>query len=649
MTLFKPTLLVNRMVIERNGIAVYDEQFHVGINIIRGENSSGKSTVLNFLFYGLGGDLTDWSETAQLCTRVVVEVRLNGAIATLSREVSSKRGRGMEIFGGSYVDSKSAPIGNWHRFPYARTKELESFSQSIFRLLDMPDVANEQSGNLTMHQVLRLLYADQLSPVEQLFKFERFDSPDIRDAVGRLLCGTYESEIYENELALRRLQKQYDFAASELHSMLAIVGGNEHALTLESLYEQEKELEEKRTRLQGEIEKAERQVSEKQGADAFTLQMQQEKYETVRQLQAQIVRAKEELDAVHITLVDSAAFIESLEAKLISLKDTALVADFASDVKFGTCPACYAALNVQSASDASACYLCGTPYGSSSVRERIAAIVNETALQLSQSRRLQDEREVSAKKLAEDLKSLESRWQIHSRELSDLTNLPSTKDQFVLRDLQRKLGYLDREIEGFAEKRRLIIKINEKRDAKSELQSEIEKRNTQNTILKATQKNRLEQAYDLIAAEIRGLLERDLRRQDSFESPQDIQFSFRDNSITVDGHSYFSASSRVILKSSFFLGFLSAAAKNSLFRHPRFCILDTIEDKGMEVARSHNFQNQIARVSAGASAEHQIIFATAMIAPDLDKPEFTVGAFSTRDRPTLKIGSLGTAGALPIG
>jgi hypothetical protein len=82
---------------------------------------------------------------------------------------------------------------------------------------------------------------------------------------------------------------------------------------------------------------------------------------------------------------------------------------------------------------------------------------------------------------------------------------------------------------------------------------------------------------------------------------------------------------------------LAAATKDSIFRHPRFVIIDTIEDKGMEPERSHNFQNQILRVSREAKVDHQIIYATAMISPDLDSEEFTIGKFSTRDDRTLAI------------
>ena len=67
-------------------------------------------------------------------------------------------------------------------------------------------------------------------------------------------------------------------------------------------------------------------------------------------------------------------------------------------------------------------------------------------------------------------------------------------------------------------------------------------------------------------------------------------------------------------------------------------MLDTIEDKGMEPIRSHNFQRQVVRVSEESSVEHQIIFATSMIAPEFDNPRYTIGKLSTHENRTLNIG-----------
>src|SRR4051812_42733647 len=127
MTRFDPTLIITRLVVRRNTAVVYDEPFHRGVNIIRGENSSGKSTILNFIFYGLGGDLNDWSDAAKLCTTVLVEAEFNGKVATLSREISADSRQPLEIFGGSYVDSQAAPRDQWIRYPYTRSTSRESF------------------------------------------------------------------------------------------------------------------------------------------------------------------------------------------------------------------------------------------------------------------------------------------------------------------------------------------------------------------------------------------------------------------------------------------------------------------------------------------------------------------------------------------
>ena len=77
---YKPYLLVNRLVVTKNSRHVYGETFTEGVNIIRGKNSSGKSTISDFLFYGLGGDLSKWKDEAKSCDYVYLEVNLSGKI-----------------------------------------------------------------------------------------------------------------------------------------------------------------------------------------------------------------------------------------------------------------------------------------------------------------------------------------------------------------------------------------------------------------------------------------------------------------------------------------------------------------------------------------------------------------------------------------
>jgi hypothetical protein len=523
------------------------------------------------------------------------------------------------------------------RYSYRRSPSLESFSQALFRLLGIPEAASDVSGNVTIHQILRLLYADQLSPVESLFRFEPFDPPALRDAVGRLLCGAYESAIYENELQIRSLSRDLDSVDGELRSLFAVLGKTEHSLTLDWIEAQRHVLEQERRGLQQQIEDAERQVFTSAAKDQLTLKAQEEAYAEVQKLQAKLGAGREERDALNLEIADSAFFIASLEDKIEALNDSSAVARHIGEVRFNVCPACYAPLEGESEAPVDACHLCKTPFDSEWTRSRIVALINETAIQLKQSRLLQSKRAEQTETLDANLRALETEWRRAAQRLASLQRLPSTESRDRLRELHQKSGYLNRQIENLEEQAELVGLIDQLSNRKLELNNEINRLRARIELLRVSQQKRLSRAYTLVADEIRTLLRNDLRREISFEDPQSIEFDFGANKISVDGHVYFSASSRVILKSSFFLGFLAAATKDPLFRHPRFVMIDTVEDKGMEPQRSHNFQNQILRVSEEAQVEHQIIYATSMISPDLDDERYTVGKFSARNGMTLDI------------
>ncbi|MDI3648340.1 AAA family ATPase [Pseudomonas aeruginosa] len=89
MTSKPSTFFINRFVITKGSKAVYHGIFHQGVNIIRGANSVGKSTILDFLFYALGGDVAEdrWNEEAQTCDGVFAEIELNSHVLTVHRRV----------------------------------------------------------------------------------------------------------------------------------------------------------------------------------------------------------------------------------------------------------------------------------------------------------------------------------------------------------------------------------------------------------------------------------------------------------------------------------------------------------------------------------------------------------------------------------
>lgn len=388
--------------------------------------------------------------------------------------------------------------------------------------------------------------------------------------------------------------------------------------------------------LRKQIEDAERGVYASSAHDELTLKAQQETYSGVQRLQEQIVASKRERDGLILEIADSDSFIRSLENKIAALKNSDVVAADIEEIRFGLCPACYARLS-DVADDT--CHLCKSPLGLERAQTRIAALINESGIQMQQSTLLQSERQKRASELGQRLQRLEAEWRNVSQRLASLERLPSSEATAQLRELTRKSGYLERELEDLDRKGQLATLVDEISSRKVELQKEVAQFLSENEKLRASQQKRLTAAYTLISDEVRELLRNDLKRQDSFERASRIAFSFADNEILVDEQSYFSASSRAILKASFCVGFLAAATKAAFFRHPRFCMLDILENMGVEPIRSHNFQREILGVSNSAKAEHQIIYATTTIAPELDNDKYTVGRHYTRDRRTLNIGA----------
>ncbi|MBM1312154.1 AAA family ATPase [Sulfitobacter mediterraneus] len=59
-----PTLKIDRLLVTKGTHVFFDELFKAGVNIIHGSNGSGKSTVTDFIFFGLGGDLSKWKPVA---------------------------------------------------------------------------------------------------------------------------------------------------------------------------------------------------------------------------------------------------------------------------------------------------------------------------------------------------------------------------------------------------------------------------------------------------------------------------------------------------------------------------------------------------------------------------------------------------------
>lgn len=131
MTLLKPTLKLNGITVYKNNRVVFTSKFHKGINVVRGHNSSGKTTVLDFVAYTLGAENIPWKKEALLCDSTVAEVELNGKSVTLRRDVNEKVMNPLYIFWGTAEKAMAAPITSWEIYPFRRSENKLSFTQSL--------------------------------------------------------------------------------------------------------------------------------------------------------------------------------------------------------------------------------------------------------------------------------------------------------------------------------------------------------------------------------------------------------------------------------------------------------------------------------------------------------------------------------------
>lgn len=99
----------------------------------------------------------------------------------------------------------------------------------------------------------------------------------------------------------------------------------------------------------------------------------------------------------------------------------------------------------------------------------------------------------------------------------------------------------------------------------------------------------------------------------------------------------------VILKNSVRFAIFFASVELDFFRYPKFILCDNIEDKGMVDKRSENFQKKVIQIAESEefkNKDFQIIFTTSKIAKKLNKPEYTVGKYSTKKSKTINFDSV---------
>lgn len=637
MTSRPSTFFVNRFVVIKSGKVVYDEAFHLGINIIRGANSVGKSTIMDLLFNCLGGDIAEdrWNEEAQLCSWLFAEVAINGHVMTISRQVEPGKKPAMNFFDGTYVKlCEAGTSAVWQKYGLNRTDEKLSFSQQLFELLDWPHNQTDDFANLTIHQVLRLIYVDQGTAVNKILRAEHstFDKPSMRQAIGDFLLGLDDLGIYALKQQLAKAESAFAKIEGQLDSIYRFVSPSEGVLREESL---KAEISGAYSDIRALMSERDKLIAQPDADSSEILRVQAEKVAgEIAELSKEIdIRTSKQTEMIN-EIVESELFISAIESRIKSLKESRTAYDFFGEVRFKFCPSCLSSI---SSAGREQCHLCKTELDKNSREASYLAALNELIFQKKESSKVLLELRTRLAEYSSYLSANVQALQVLKAK-HIMTMRVSSERMLRLNELSAKIGSLEERIVNYTSKSKLVSAIEGLVQKKQELNSDILDLADKIKSCRLLTNDRREKIEGSLSAKTKELLEKDGGFEPAFNSAETVVFDFGKDLMLVDGRSKFSASSETILKNSFHLAVLLESLEDEMMRYPRLLLLDNTEDKGMGPDRSQNFQRVLVEeLTAIKNKQYQVIMTTSMIDPELDKTDYCVGPHYAKGMHTLNI------------
>lgn len=626
-------LKLNQLLITRAGKEVYNQRFHSGVNIIRGHNSSGKSTISNFIFYSLGGEFTTWLPEAASCDFVIAELNINGRTITVKRDVDDKGRRPMYFFFGTLEQSTKSLFGGWLVHPYAKSAKAETFSQVLFKFLEFPDISTENQETITINQTLRLMYIDQLSSLDSLMRNEDFDSPTIRQAIGYLLLGTYDDILLQKQMSLREKKKQLSEIDKQIDAIEDVFKNSQFEFDSEKLLQQKQRNEIALNNVLAQL--------------STPLEIKNTNQETQKQLnslrEALLKKKKdysstaERIDKINLDIIDSRDFIQVLQEKVDAINESISARNSFRDVAVSHCPVCLEKLS--EIGDEDICHLCKSTKTTEPTNSKILRMKLELEMQLKESKSLLGYKNSFLSESTNELEQIKRDLKVAQSNYDIFINQSRTTTESYYDKLLEQKGNLIANIEFLDRQLALYNSYAEYRIQKEALLIQISNLTDQTTLLEEQQKSKAQVAFEKIQSYTIELLKGDGHYETYFENAKKLEVSFTKNSFFLDGRNRFSASSMVLLKNCVRFAIFFASIELDFFRYPKFILCDNVEDKGMEEPRSKNFQKNIVKLAESAKfkgKDLQMIFSTSMINSQLDIQQYTIGEFYDENNKTLK-------------
>lgn len=621
MTLLSPSMYFSRLQIWKSDHPVYDENFHTGVNIIRGENGSGKSTIVEALIHVLGGDIKIKKDEFKICDFVIAEIVMNGKKYTFKRFIDDGLPP-IEIFEGQLEDALTKGIG-WERYLNQRSAARISYSQMIFLLLGIPEDNSSSEGSITINDLLRLIYEDQASSSQKIFLSVNHPEADAKkQAISDLMLGIDEFELLKLKTDLKNKEREYSNYEGQLRQIYSVLGSAEFELSIEKINSERQKLLIDRLSAEEEISHL---YSNKTKFDSKEHEIYAQKLRLeLSNLKERISDLGQKKASLQLEIEDSQEFITSLEARLEAINVSVSVTSEFGGIDFNHCPSCYKPLTQEA--DPGHCPLCKSEFDTDGgdIALGIMKLRNEMSFQLHESRSIVELKKGLIGKLETELAKVNIEFKSATRKNEDIISYLSPLDAQA-KNLITRLGYFDRALEDLESKVELANKLKELSDLKATLNEEISKLKDKIVAENLKREKRKSEVYTRLNDLTVSMLAVDPKPE--LSQVESIEFDFGKDKLIAVGKASPAASTGVFLKNSFFFSMLLISLEKKFVRYPRFIIMDNIEDKGMETERVQALHAEIVKRSQQSDVVHQIIFTarSEVMSDELENSEYCVG------------------------
>ncbi|WP_192036846.1 hypothetical protein [Halomonas sp. YLGW01] len=172
----------------------YRVTFHPGINVIYGDADTGKSSILRFVYYLLGGKQIKIDEEISSSVKyAVLEITINGTPYCISRDIFNPA-RDVDVYTCAYSKISNSFPDKYKPSVTKGDDQNKSLSEFLLEALELPAVRLKQSPTKDSSDTARLSFLD-------LFKFIYLDQDDVGSThllnIGNHVLETKNREVFK--------------------------------------------------------------------------------------------------------------------------------------------------------------------------------------------------------------------------------------------------------------------------------------------------------------------------------------------------------------------------------------------------------------------------------------------------------------------